>query len=184
MLASERLRLEPLSVRHAAEFAAYRRRNRVYLTPWEPMGSEESFTEAYQVTAIARVADDMQQANFVLFEQDGDLLIGECNLFNIRRGIVQAAIIGYSVDEAHAGRGYASEAAGMVVKYAFETLGLHRLETSYNPKNEASGRVLIKNGFRVEGYARDYLFIDGAWRDSVMVARTNPAFRWETETRQ
>jgi len=66
------------------------------------------------------------------------------------------------------------EAAGAVVTYAFETLRLHRLETSYQPTNERSGRVLRKLGFVVEGYARDYLFLNGAWRDGILAARINP----------
>ena len=180
MLTSERLRLEPLDVHHAADVAAYKLRNRAYLAPWEPAFYDETLTAAYQADAIARGIGDAQRASFILFERDGTGMIGEFNLFDIRRGVRQTAIIGYSVDEGCAGRGYATEAAGMLVAYAFDTLALHRLETSYNPANEASGRVLIKNGFRVEGYAREYLFINGAWRDAVMVARTNPAFHWES----
>lgn len=46
---------------------------------------------------------------------------------------------------------------------------------NYVPTNERSGRLLRRLGFTVEGYARDYLFIDGAWRDHVLTSLTNPA---------
>ena len=93
------------------------------------------------------------------------------------RGISQSAILGYSVDAARQGRGYATEAAASVIGYAFETLGLHRIATTYQPTNERSGRVLRKLGFVVEGYARDYLFFDAAWRDAISVALINGAWR-------
>jgi ribosomal-protein-alanine N-acetyltransferase len=89
----------------------------------------------------------------------------------------QSAIIGYSVDEASQGRGYATACAEAVVRYAFDVLNLHRLETSYNPINAPSGRVLRKLGFVVEGYARDYLRINGNWNDAILVGRTNEAWQ-------
>ena len=45
---------------------------------------------------------------------------------------------------------------------------------NYIPHNERSGRLLRRLGFMVEGYARDYLFINGAWRDHILTALTNP----------
>jgi len=44
------------------------------------------------------------------------------------------------------------------------------------PHNARSGRLLERLGFVNEGLAKDYLFIDGAWRDHVLTARLNPAF--------
>jgi len=75
------------------------------------------------------------------------------------------------------GRGIATEAAAAVIRFAFDELDLHRLETGYFPHNIASGKVLRKLGFNVEGYARDYLFIDGAWRDSILVSLINERWR-------
>jgi RimJ/RimL family protein N-acetyltransferase len=50
------------------------------------------------------------------------------------------------------------------------------LEASYQPDDGESRRVLAKNGFIVLGYARDYLFLNGAWRDGVLVSLTNDAW--------
>jgi ribosomal-protein-alanine N-acetyltransferase len=61
-----------------------------------------------------------------------------------------------------------------VVGFAFETLRLHRVMANYQPINERSGKLLRRLGFVTEGYARDYLFINGAWRDHVLTALTSP----------
>jgi ribosomal-protein-alanine N-acetyltransferase len=172
---TERLSLEPLRERHAASFLAYYERNRAYLQRWEPLRNQDFYTEPYQQSEIATTEADAARglcARFVAFEPRNDAIVASFNLWNIRRGVIHAAIVGYSVDEAHAGR----EILKAIVRYAFETIGLHRIETSYQPENRASGRVLQKNGFIVEGYARDYLFLNGAWRDGVLVSRTNDAW--------
>jgi len=177
-LTSKRLRLEALSVCHVADVVAYRLRNRAYLEPWEPSHASHYFTEEYVATAIERLMSETHATRFALFERDGEHMIGFFDISEIRRGIVQAATIGYSVDEAHTARGYATEGVGVLTAYAFDVLGLHRLEASYFPENEASGRALVKNGFRVEAYARELLFIGNRWRDAILVAKTNHAFRW------
>lgn len=177
---TERLTLEPLSGRHAAELLAYYERNQEHLQPWEPERSESFYTLDYHRAVISSSESEFVQgtaARFVALEHGGKQIVASVNLSNIRRGVVHAGIIGYSVDEAHQGRGYATEAVGAVVRYGFDVLNLHRIETSYQPANERSGRVLRKLGFTVEGYARDYLFLNGAWRDGILVSLTNQAWQ-------
>jgi ribosomal-protein-alanine N-acetyltransferase len=72
--------------------------------------------------------------------------------------------------EAYAGRGLMTDAVRAIVPYVFETLRLHRLEAACLPTNEPSKRLLRRVGFTEEGYARQYLRIDGAWRDHVLFA--------------
>ena len=70
------------------------------------------------------------------------------------------------------------EALGALIEYAFTELELHRLMANYRPENERSAAVLARLGFEREGFARDYLYIDGAWRDHVLTAlvrRPRPA---------
>jgi len=57
----------------------------------------------------------------------------------------------------------------------FGLLGLHRIMANYLPTNERSARLLRRLGFTVDGYARDYLYIDGAWRDHILTALTSPS---------
>lgn len=178
-LRTERLRLEPLAPPLAAEMLAYFERNRAHLAPWEPDRPPDFYTVEHHLRDAERCAVSTAHgecARFAAFERDAEEIVALINLWNIRRGVVQAAVIGYSVDAGREGRGYATEAVKAVVEYAFSTLKLHRLETSYQPANERSGRVLRKLGFAVEGYARDYLYSHGAWRDGILVALTNPAW--------
>ena len=70
-----------------------------------------------------------------------------------------------------------TEAVAAAIRYAFEDLRLHRVKAAYLPTNERSGRLLRRLGFVVEGYARDYLLIQGRWQDQVLVALINPDWR-------
>jgi ribosomal-protein-alanine N-acetyltransferase len=157
----------------------YYTRNRTHLQPWEPTRSAAFYTQAHQAAEIERAIEDCERGTglrFLAFEAGEPRIVASINLSNIRRGVIHCAIVSYAVDAACAGRGYATELVRAIVSYAFDTLGLHRVEASYQPENRASGRVLAKNGFIVEGYARDYLFLNGAWRDGVLVSRTNDAW--------
>ena len=58
-------------------------------------------------------------------------------------------------------------------------LRLHRVQANHLPENHRSARLLQRLGFRIEGLARDYLYINGAWRDHVLTALTTPQFRRE-----
>jgi len=82
----------------------------------------------------------------------------------------------YQIAQAHEGRGLMTEALRASNRFVFEGLRLHRIMANYRPENERSGRLLERLGFAREGVAKDYLFIDGAWRDHVLTALVNPAF--------
>ena len=99
-------------------------------------------------------------------------LAGEITLSSIQRGPFQNAFVGYWVDRALAGNGLAPEATVLVLQFAIEELGLHRVEIAIVPRNQASRRVVEKLGLREEGVALRYLEIDGRWEDHVRYAIT------------
>jgi ribosomal-protein-alanine N-acetyltransferase len=99
-------------------------------------------------------------------------LAGEVTLSAIQRGPFQNASIGYWVDRALAGNSLAPESVVVVMRFAFEDLGLHRLEIAIVPRNRASRRVAEKLDLRQEGVALRYLEIDGRWEDHVRYAIT------------
>ncbi len=68
-----------------------------------------------------------------------------------------------------------TEAVGKVVEYAFDVLGLHRLEANIMPRNKASLRVVEKLGFSEEGLSRKLLLINGRWEDHVRMVKLNMA---------
>ncbi|MFD2447620.1 GNAT family N-acetyltransferase [Vogesella fluminis] len=65
------------------------------------------------------------------------------------------------------------EAVEAVIAFAFGTLKLHRVQANYQPENERSAALLKRLGFQIEGHARDYLFLNGAWRDHVLTSLIN-----------
>ncbi|WP_309236064.1 GNAT family protein [Amycolatopsis sp. SID8362] len=94
-----------------------------------------------------------------------DELIGTCR---IELSGVRAAKIGYMVAADHWGNGYATDAVGTMLDFAFRKLELHRITAAIGPENQASQAVVKRWGFSREGVLRDHVFTNGAWRDSVL----------------
>src|SRR3546814_6515314 len=82
-------------------------------------------------------------------------------LANLRRGVAQSGSLGYWMGKPYAGRGYMSEAVQLVLQFAFDSLGLNRVEAACLPHNAASRTLLVRGGFTEEGLARQYLCING-----------------------
>lgn len=169
----------------AAAVVRYYDRNRVHLAPWEPMRSDAFYTEAFWRRQIAHAHGEFSQdrsCRFFLFDRLASdrgerVVVGNAGLSNVVRGVAQFATLGYGLGEAEQGRGLMFEALGAVLAYAFSDLRLHRVSANYLPRNERSGKLLRRLGFVVEGYARDYLQINGRWEDHVLTALTNPDWR-------
>ena len=157
-----------------AEWATLREASRAFLTPWEPTWPADDLTRAAFRRRLRRYADDLrsdQSYAFLLFRKSDHRLIGGVTLANIRRGVAQAGSLGYWMGASYAGKGAMTAAVRALVPFAFGTLRLHRLEAACIPSNAASIRLLEKTGFSREGYAREYLCIDGLWQDHVLYAR-------------
>ncbi len=103
--------------------------------------------------------------------RDG-VFLGESNISSIQRGAMQGAYIGYWIDEDAAGNGYVPEACALLFRFAFEDLGLHRVQISIEPRNYPSRQVARKLWLRGECIALKYLELDGAWEDHVRYAIT------------
>jgi len=158
-----------------------------HLDRWSPPVGPAFFTESFWAERLALALEEFhagRSARFVMQELAGNgldaAIVGTCNYTNIVRGPFQACYLGYQVGRAHEGQGLMAEALRATNAFAFDTLRLHRIMANYRPENSRSARLLERLGFAREGMARDYLFIDGAWRDHVMTSLTHPAFdpRW------
>jgi ribosomal-protein-alanine N-acetyltransferase len=106
--------------------------------------------------------------SLLLFRESDDVLLGGLTIGQIRRGVAQAATLGYWMGAPYAARGYMSKAVRAAIGFAFATLRLHRIEAACLPTNQASIRLLEGAGFRREGFARAYLRINGTWQDHVL----------------
>lgn len=164
-------RLEPAD---AAALHDLRVSNRAFLEPFEPSRHERFFTLQSQRDYIQMAIvdwDDDEAYAFGVFA-DSDEMVGRVALSNVVRGAWQNATLGYFVAEAHNGKGYATEAVGLAVRFAFGDAALHRVQAGVMLHNKASARVLVKNGFRYEGLSPRYLKINGEWEDHDMYAVT------------
>lgn len=88
----------------------------------------------------------------------------------LSRFSTQVAELQWYVAPAQWGRGAAGSATSLVLPFAFETLGFHRIFATADPGNHASVRVLERAGFRREGRMRDYVLAHNGWRDRIMFA--------------
>lgn len=108
--------------------------------------------------------DHITNQGFLVCVRETGAIAGLVNINSIIRGRFQNGSLGYAAFAPAAGRGYMTEGLGLVVRYAFVGLRLHRLDAQIQPGNHASLRLVQRLGFRNEGYSPDLLFIDGEWR--------------------
>ena len=153
-----------------------REHSRGFLTPWEPAWPSNATTYGFFCGMLRRQWREWRDGktyNFLIFLRDPErqgpgALIGGIALSDIHRGIAQVGTLGYWLGEPYTGHGYMREAAELVTLFAFETLKLHRIEASCLPHNEPSKNLLTRLGFEQEGYARQYLQINGFWQDHLL----------------
>jgi len=176
-LTGEGVRLRPPKWADYGEWSALRSASRAFLQPWEPTWAEDDLSRAAFRRRLATYQRDIDAGVafpfFVFREEDGQL-VGAITVSNVRRGVAQMCSIGYWVGQPYTRRGYTLAAVKAACRFAFEQLGLHRVEAACIPTNVASAGVLLKAGFEEEGYARAYLKIDGDWRDHRLFGLLSP----------
>jgi ribosomal-protein-alanine N-acetyltransferase len=158
-------------------WAALREASREFLVPWEPTWPPDDLSRGAYRRRLRRYSEDQRldlAYPFFLFRAEDGWLIGGLTLTNIRRGVAQAVSLGYWMGAGYARHGYMTAAVQAIVPFSFATLRLHRIEAACIPGNAASVRLLEKTGFTREGYAREYLCINGMWQDHLLYARVNP----------
>jgi ribosomal-protein-alanine N-acetyltransferase len=165
----------------AAAAAGYYLRNRAAHARWNPPQAATVFTadgqhERLAASAAAIVAGTL--LGWWLFAPEApQRALGQIHLSQIAHGPFCSAMLGYSIDAGHEGRGLMREALEAVLADAFGArVGLHRVQANVRPENARSLVLLERLGFEREGLAREYLYIDGAWRDHVMTARRAPGW--------
>jgi ribosomal-protein-alanine N-acetyltransferase len=152
-------------------WAELRARSRSFLQPWEPTWGEDELSRASYRYKLRRYTEDVRDGRaypFFLFRARDGALAGGATLSRVQRGVAQMATLGYWVGEPYKRQGLTIAGVRALIGFAFEDLGLHRMEAACQPDNEASRALLLKVGFQVEGQARAYLKIDGVWRDHLL----------------
>jgi ribosomal-protein-alanine N-acetyltransferase len=166
----------------AAAVLGYYRLNRAHLDPWGPPVPPGFYEEAWQRAQLEKGRDewDAGRAWRWWLRERGHArrrVIGTVHFSQVVRGAFHNAMLGYSIDGACQGRGLMAEALRAAIAEVFSpAVNLHRIQANVRPENARSLRLLERLGFEREGCAREYLLIDGGWRDHVMTALRNPGF--------
>ncbi|MGG2025602.1 GNAT family protein [Gottfriedia sp. S16(2024)] len=175
-LVGNNIYLRQLEVADAEDFLSYEVRNREFFKPFTYIKDESFYTlEAQQdrIKSYKEKSDNDLYYGFGIFLKETNAFIGFTMLAEVLRGDLQSCFVGYSLDEQQNGKGYTTEAAKLVVEYAFNELKLHRIEAGVMPHNIGSIRVLEKAGFHKEGIAKKNVRINGKWEDHQMLAIIN-----------
>ncbi|WP_010650284.1 GNAT family N-acetyltransferase [Oceanobacillus massiliensis] len=177
MLTGKNIYLKPLTAGDADAMLELQIHNRAFFEAFSMLRDSSFYTKETQLENIKKYEEEREQdlgCHFGIFKNEDDLLVGTINLFHLLRGSLQSAFIGYFLDKKHNGKGYTTEAAKLMVSYAFEVLKLHRIEAGVMPHNIGSIRVLEKAGFHKEGLAKKNVKINGKWEDHQVLAIINP----------
>ena len=156
---ADRVSVRPLAASDQDGYIALARASVDLHHPWYSMPTTPEEFQAHLTRFSQPTAE-----GFVVCLRDGGAMVGVVTIDSIIRGRFQSASLSYAAFALAAGQGYMSEGLALVLRYAFTELRLHRLEANIQPANQASLRLVRRQGFRKEGYSPDMLFIDGAWR--------------------
>ena len=118
---------------------------------------------------LERSGDPADELLVICLLEDG-ALVGVAHLSQIFLGDFRSAYLGYSAFAPHEGKGFMTEGLALVLRHAFQTIGLHRVEANVQPENARSIALVERLGFRREGFSPKYLRIGGEWRDHVRYA--------------
>ena len=146
--------------------------NREWLRPWEATNPHAPMTFDFraQIRSLLRQLETSDALPFVVLYQGQ--IVGQLNVANILHGSLSSCVIGYWIAPEVAGLGITPTAVALAMDYMFNVVGLHRVEIDIRPENGASIRVVQKLGLRYEGRKKNYIHINGDWRDHYVFALT------------
>ena len=155
-LRTDRLELRPLVSSDFAQWSEVRERCRDWLAKWEPCPPSSAPDPSCDPQAFANRCRMRERERSLGTAFDFGLwhegwFCGEINISHVARGAFQSAHVGYWVDERLAGKGLVAEGLMAVFGFAFEQTGLHRVQVSIMPRNDASLRVVQKLGSALGG---------------------------------
>lgn len=163
-LTTDRLVLRPFTDADAEELFALQSDPRV-LRYWDsPPWADRSKVPQF-MDGCRRMADETSGARVALERHSDGSFVGWCT-FNSWNPDFRSASLGYCLTETAWGQGYATEAARALLRWAFDTLDLNRVQAEADTRNVASARVLEKLGFVREGTLREDCIVEGVVSDS------------------
>lgn len=169
--------LKNLTPANAEDILDYYIRNKRHLESFEPARDKEFYTLDTQRNILNESYRQFLNGTNIevgIFKQKK--LIGKIKLSSIIYGVLKSGILGYSIDKEEQGKGYMKEAVRLFLDYAFNECELHRVEASALTDNERSRGVLSSCRFSLLGINKNYLLINGQWRDHATYYITKEEF--------
>ncbi|GEP32702.1 acetyltransferase [Nocardioides szechwanensis] len=164
MLLTDRLRLRPFTSGDADALLALHSNTRV-LRYWDgPAWTERGRADGF-LARCGQLAEEGTGTRLAIERGSDDAFLGWCSLTRFEPEHRRASL-GYILDDAAWGCGYATEAARAMLRWAFDTLDLNRVQAEADTRNPASARVLEKLGFVREGTLREDCVVNGEVSDS------------------
>ena len=168
---TKRFVLRTLVVADAQLLLDYYLNNKTHFELWSPLPDKDFYTIEFQKEKL-QFDEGIMKANKALklwiFKKDNDKkIIGDISYTNIIRGPFQSCSLGYKTDVNFLRQGVMYECLSETFKYIFINLKLHRIEANIITSNLPSINLIKKLGFIEEGYAREYLNMNGQWHDHI-----------------
>ncbi|GAA0731186.1 GNAT family protein [Clostridium malenominatum] len=177
LLEGRKISLKILTPEDAEQILEYYINNKEHLEPYEPSREKDFYTLAFQRRTLVESYKQFlngSAVNFGIYKKDR--FIGKIRLSNIIEGAFRNCFVGYSIDKGEQGNGYMKDALKLIIEYAFNDLNLHRVEASTLTDNVKSQGVLRSCGFNEIGLNKDYLYINGRWRDHITFSKVKGGF--------
>ena len=149
------------AMRSDAEVVRY-----LYEEPMSPEEARELLARRIAATAWASEGDWLGAA---VVERASGLTVGDVGLYWVSERD-RTAEVGFTFDPRYQGRGFATEAAGALVDWAFSAAGMHRVIGRAEARNAASARVLEKLGMRREAHLVENEWVKGEWQSEIVYA--------------
>lgn len=138
---------------------------------------QELFTRESHENWIHTMVETGKVVQMIICETEGDRPVGSVYLRDIDPRHRKAEYGIFIGGEGARGKGYGTMAAKLMIRYAFEELGLHRLFLRAFADNLQAIRSYEKAGFEREAYLREDVCIDGCYRDIVLMGILNPGHK-------
>lgn len=163
---TNRLNMEEITARDIPDI--HRLNSHQEVAAFNTIGIPKSLAETEKLVhpvIVDQINDERKFFGWIIRSLEGDDFIGQLGM-HLAPPRFRMAEIHYSLVPEHWGQGYATESVLAVIRFGFETLGLHRIEAGVATDNERSIRVLEKAGMIREGRKRKVLPIRGDWYDN------------------
>lgn len=162
----ERLYLRPWSPDDAPQVTSWMNDPQV----WSNLAQHRPKTQASIEKFLEQKTQSETDVLFFIAHRETDALLGCCGLHHLDLRNRSATLGMYLGDPTGRGKGYGTEALRLVVRYAFDTLNLHRIELDVYEDNPQAIRCYEKAGFVREGLKRQHTFRNGRWTNTVIMA--------------